>query len=139
LREKVEAGAAHRERPGEVKWRSVRGGPGRQGGGLKGGSEISEEGGKGGKAHTSSTTAGSVGKSGRRKLILRWPEFLPSISVSWAQKKIRKNMDPEVNSAGFGLRKNGMDAIGVEHTGWAKVTKNTIFTLSAKRELCLDE
>jgi hypothetical protein len=38
----------------------------------------------------------------------------------------------EVNSARFGLRKNGMDAIGMEHTGWAKATKNMIFTLVSR-------
>jgi hypothetical protein len=37
------------------------------------------------------------------------------------------------------LRKNGMGAIGIEHTGWAKVTKNMIFTLSAKSGLYLNE
>ncbi|KAJ6618948.1 hypothetical protein B0H10DRAFT_1947161 [Mycena sp. CBHHK59/15] len=113
--------------------------PRRQGGELKGGSEISEEGRKGGKAQTSSTTAGSVGKSGRRKLILRWPGFSTHDFGQLGTEKTPKNMHMEVNGAGSGLLKNGMDAIGVEHTGWAKVTKNTIFTLSVKRELYLDE
>ncbi|KAJ7911195.1 hypothetical protein B0H13DRAFT_1876056 [Mycena leptocephala] len=38
----------------------------------------------------------------------------------------------EVNGAGFSLRKNVIDTIGLDHAGWAKVTKNTIFTLSGK-------
>ncbi|KAJ6561317.1 hypothetical protein B0H10DRAFT_1966590 [Mycena sp. CBHHK59/15] len=59
--------------------------------------------------------------------------------VELGTEKTPKNMHMEVNGAGSGLLKNGMDAIGVEHTGWAKVTKNTIFTLSVKRELYLDE
>jgi hypothetical protein len=29
-------------------------------------------------------------------------------------------MSMEINGAGFGLRKDGMDAIGMEYTGWAK-------------------
>jgi hypothetical protein len=47
-------------------------------------------------------------------------------------------MSMEVNGARFGLRKNGMDAMGMEHTGWAKATNNMISTRSAKRGLYLD-
>ncbi|KAJ6544891.1 hypothetical protein B0H10DRAFT_1970055 [Mycena sp. CBHHK59/15] len=41
-------------------------------------------------------------------------------------EKTPKNMHMEVNGAGSGLLKNGMDAIGVEHTGWAKSRGNCI-------------
>jgi hypothetical protein len=80
-----------------------------------------------------------VGKSGRRKLILRWPEFSTLVLGQLGTEKTQKNMNMEVNGAKFGVRKNGMDSIGMEHTGWAKATKNIIFTLSAKSGLYLDE
>jgi hypothetical protein len=88
----------------EVEWKP--GVPGRQGGAA-----ISEEGGKGGKAHTSSTTAGSVGRSGQRKLILRWPEFSTMDFGQLDTEKTQKNLSMEVNGARFGLRKNGIDAM----------------------------
>jgi hypothetical protein len=45
----------------------------------------------------------------------------------------------EVNGTEFILCKNSIDTIGLDYLEWAKVTKNAIFTLSAKRELYLDE
>jgi hypothetical protein len=69
------------------------------------------------KAYTSSTMAGCVGKSGRRRLILRWPEFSTLDFGQLGTEKTKKNMNMEANGARFRLRKNSMDVIGMEHTG----------------------
>jgi hypothetical protein len=87
-----------------------------------------------------------INNSGRRGKVRSAPVdpemarvFYPRFRSVGHRRKLKENMNMEVNGARFGLRKNGMDAISMEHTGWAKVTKNMIFTLSAKSGLYLNE
>lgn len=80
-----------------------------------------------------------MGKSEGRRFILRWPKFCTLDLGQLGTEKSEKNCNMEVNGTEFSLRKNGTDAIGLGHPGWAKVMKNAIFALSAKSELYLDE